>query len=139
MPNAVYETLFILDSNRYARDPGGVSAAVNEMLESSGASLLASRLYAEQKLAYAIEGHQKGTFWLSYYEIDTSALNEFYRKCQLSEIVVRQLTIRLDPRLVEPMVALARGERKLASDIAVVDGTDVKEVVGEPVGAGVGD
>ena len=139
MPNAVYETLFILDSNRYARDPSGASAAVNEMLESSGASLLASRLYAEQKLAYAIEGHQKGTYWLSYYEIDTAALNEFYRKCHLSEIVVRQLTIRLDPRLVEPMVALARGEKNLVSEASTIDGTVAKETVGEPVGAGVGD
>ncbi len=110
MPSNVYETLFILDSNRYARDPGGVSATIPEMIESLGGKILANRLYAEQKLAYPIEGHQKGTYWLTYFEIPTGQLKEFYQKCRLNEAVVRQLTLRLDPRLVEPMVAHARGE-----------------------------
>src|SRR6056297_2650803 len=59
----VYESLFILDSNRYARDPGGLSSSVNELVEKLGGTVLASRLWLEQRLAYPIEGHQKGTYW----------------------------------------------------------------------------
>ncbi len=123
MSKNVYETLFILDSNRYARDPGGVSGTIPEMIESSGGKILANRLYAEQKLAYPIEGHQKGTYWLTYFEMPSGGLKEFYNKCKLNEAVVRQLTLKLDPRLVEPMVAHARGEvvRPAASEPSQAD------------------
>lgn len=115
MAQNVYETLFILDSNRYARDPGGVSGSITEMVEGSGGKVLASRLWNEQKLAYPIEGHQKGTYWLTYFEMDSGRVDELNRKCQLSEAVVRQMTLKIDPRLVEPMVAHARGEAEAAS------------------------
>ena len=110
MPRNVYETLFLLDSNHYSRDPGGVSAGLNAMFESLGGNVLASRLWQEMKLAYPIETHQKGTYWLTYVEIESSKLVEFYRNCALSEPIIRQMTLKVEPRLVEPMLAHARGE-----------------------------
>jgi len=127
----VYETLFILDSNHYSRDPGGVSAGVNEMFETLGGTVLASRLWQEQKLAYPINGHQKGTYWLTYAELESTKLPELNRACQLSEPVLRHLSLKVDPRLVEPMLAHARGEASLprpdASAIEI-DESDALEV-----------
>ena len=105
-----YETLFILDSNHYARDPQGVGQGVAAMLEEVGGTVLVSRLWAEQKLAYPIEGHFKGTYWLAYFEMEGTKLPELTRACQLNESILRHLTLKLDKRLVEPMVAHARGE-----------------------------
>ena len=113
MARNVYETLFLLDSNHYSRDPGGVSAAVNGLIEEAGGTVLASRLWQEQKLAYPIEGHQKGTYWLTYAELEGTKLPELTRACQLNPTVLRQLTLKVDPRLVEPMLAHARGEATL--------------------------
>lgn len=110
MARNVYECLFILDSNRYARDPGGVSGTIPEMIESLGGTILANRLWNEQRLAYPIDGHQKGTYWLTYFEIDSLRLTELDRACHLNESVLRQMVLKIDPRLVEPMVAHARGE-----------------------------
>lgn len=120
MARNVYETLFILDSNHYSRDPGGVSAGVNELLESLGGTVLASRLWQEQKLAYPIKGHQKGTYWLTYCELESTRLPELDRACQLSEPVLRHLSLKVDPRLVEPMLAHARGEAALPRPDAAV-------------------
>ena len=47
-----YETLFILDSNHYARDPGGVSKQVEEIITEAGGESHVSRMWMEQKLAY---------------------------------------------------------------------------------------
>ena len=47
----VYECLFLLDSNRYARDPGSVSTGLSEAIEKLEGEVLASRLWNEQKLA----------------------------------------------------------------------------------------
>lgn len=107
----VYETLLILDSNKYARDPGGVANALTELVEAIDGQVLASRLWMEQRLAYPIDGHQKGTYWLLYFEADGQRLTELDRAFTLHDGIVRTLTLRLDPRLVEPILANARGER----------------------------
>jgi len=36
-------------------------------VKSVGGELLASRLWNEQKLAYPINGHRKGAYWLTYF------------------------------------------------------------------------
>jgi small subunit ribosomal protein S6 len=106
----VYECLFILDSNRYARDQNGVSAAIPEMVEKLGGEILASRLWNEQRLAYPINGHRKGTYWLTYFRLESTRLSEFNRACQLNENVLRNLTLKVDPRLVETLVDHALGK-----------------------------
>jgi len=106
----VYECMHILDSNRYARDPSGVQESVDSTVTKFEGEILVSRLWNEQKLAYLVDGHRKGTYWLSYIRIEGSRLVEMERAFQLNDNVLRSLTLRLDERLVEPMVAHARGE-----------------------------
>lgn len=110
MAKNTYETLLILDSNHYARDPGGVSKQVNDILTEAGGEVHVNRLWMEQKLAYPIDKHQKGTYWLAYYEIEGVKIPEIDRALQLAEPVIRHLTVKLEPRLVEPILANARGE-----------------------------
>lgn len=102
--------MHILDSNRYARDPSGVQESVDSTVTEFEGEILVSRLWNEQKLAYLVDGHRKGTYWLSYIRIEGSRLVEMERAFQLNDNVLRSLTLRLDERLVEPMVAHARGE-----------------------------
>ena len=106
----VYECMHILDSNRYARDPSGVQESVDSTVTKLDGEILVSRLWNEQKLAYLVDGHRKGTYWLSYIRIEGSRLVELERAFQLNENVLRSLTLRLDERLVDPMVAHALGE-----------------------------
>ncbi len=110
MVENVYECMFILDSNRYARDPGGVSAQIPKMVEDCRGTVLASRLWNEQKLAYPIEGHRKGTYWLTYFRMPSEQVVNFNRACQLNENVLRNLTLKVEPRLVDVLVSHARGE-----------------------------
>ncbi|MGE0757407.1 MAG: 30S ribosomal protein S6 [Pirellulaceae bacterium] len=109
MATCVYETLFILDSNRYARDASGVSGTIPAMIEKCGGEVLANRLWNEQKLAYPIKGHRKGTYWLTYFRLDTNRLAEFNRQCQLNDNILRNLTLAVEPRLVNVLVAHASG------------------------------
>ena len=110
MSATVYECMHILDSNRYARDPSGVQESVDSTVTKYDGEILVSRLWNEQKLAYLVDGHRKGTYWLSYIRIEGSRLVEMERAFQLNENVLRTLTLRLDERLVQPMVAHALGE-----------------------------
>jgi len=107
----VYECLFILDSNRFARDPNAVDSQITEMIERRGGEVLISRRWNEQKLAFPINGHRKGTYWLSYFRIDPTEVVHFERACRLNDHVLRNLTVKVDERLVDTLVAHASGEK----------------------------
>jgi small subunit ribosomal protein S6 len=111
----VYEGMFIFDSNRYARDPGGVPRRIDDEIKQLGGELLVSRLWAEQKLAYPIKGQSKGTYWLTYFRLDSDQLAKLNHQTKLNENVLRSLVIRIDPRLAEAMVAHASSGVKPAA------------------------
>jgi small subunit ribosomal protein S6 len=105
--------MFILDPNRYAKEAAGVSGELSAMIEKLGGEVMVSRLWNEQKLAYPINGHRKGTYWLTFFRMESAKLTQLNRECQLNGNILRHLTIRVDPRLVEALVSHARGERAL--------------------------
>jgi small subunit ribosomal protein S6 len=102
--------MLILDPNHYARDPGSVTGRIGEMVSQCGGEMLASRLWNEQKLAYPIKGHRKGVYWLSYFSLEGGEVANFKRACRLNESVLRNLVLKIEPRLVDALVAHARGE-----------------------------
>ena len=135
MPQVVYECLFILDSNKYARDASGTAAGVNAMITKHGGEVLVSRLWNEQKLAYPIDGHRKGTYWLTYFRLNGEKITEMNRELRINETVVRSLTLNVDPRLVDALVEHAKGglkprapEPTVGTPERVVEMPDMEEV-----------
>ena len=103
----VYEGMFILDSNRYSRDTVGVSSQISEMISKLGGEILASRLWEERRLAYPIDGHRKGAYWLTYFKVDSNQITALTRQCQLSDSIIRTLFLKVDPRSVDVLVSHA--------------------------------
>ena len=110
MAENVYECMFIFSANAHARNPAATGNTVEEIVKSAGGELLASRLWNEQKLAFPIKGHRKGAYWLTYARIESSRLAKLNRSTQLNDSILRHLFVKLEPRLVAPMVAVAKGE-----------------------------
>jgi small subunit ribosomal protein S6 len=108
----VYENMVILDSNKYAQDPGGMAALIPELVVKCGGEVLVSRLWNEQKLAYPIDGHKKGTYWMTYFRVDSQQLAEFNQALRINENVLRTLTLKVEPRLVDALVEHARSGGK---------------------------
>jgi len=105
----VYENMLILDSNKYAQDPTGMGGLMTALVGKLGGEVLVSRLWNEQRLAYPIDGHKKGTYWLTYFRVDSLKLTEMARDLRINESVLRQMTLKVDPRLVEALVEHAKG------------------------------
>lgn len=110
MADNVYEGMFLLDSNKYASNPEGTTKSVLGILEKNGATILASRPWQDGKLAFPIDGHKKGLYFLAYFKMDGVSLPEVNRSCKLNESVIRQLILQVEPALVEPLLASATGE-----------------------------
>lgn len=134
----VYECMFLLDANAYARNSAGAADGIQKMVDQFGGKMLASRLWNEQKLAYPIRGRHKGAYWLSYFRMNTEKLVEFNRACQLNDIVLRHLVIKVDDRLVDALVSAAKGEIKREDppeETLPVSSSVVPEEPTEPVAA----
>jgi small subunit ribosomal protein S6 len=129
--------MFILDANRFARDPNGISGQIPKMVEDCGGTVLASRLWNEQKLAYPIEGHRKGTYWLTYFRMPSDQVAAFNRACQLNDNVLRNLTLKVEPRLADLLVSHARGEATPEPEEGSAEGTEeaAKEEGAQEAGA----
>ena len=108
MAENVYEGMFILDTHRYGRDAEAVSGQIPKTIEKAGGEILVSRLWEERRLAFPIKGHRKGTYWLSYFRLDSNRLADIRRDCQLSDSILRVLFLKVDPRIVETLVAHAQ-------------------------------
>lgn len=122
MAENVYECMFIFNANTYAKNPAGVGKTVEEMIKAVDGEILASRLWNEQKLAYPINGHRKGAYWLTYARMESTTISKLNRACQLNDGILRHLVIKIDPRLVDTMVAVAKGEAVPTDDNAADEG-----------------
>jgi small subunit ribosomal protein S6 len=80
-------------------------------LQKFGGEVLASRLWDDgRKLTYPIDGHKKGTYWLTYFNMESTRLHEVNRECRINENMLRHLFVKLDARVAPELVRVARGE-----------------------------
>ena len=112
MAQNVYECMVILDPNKYAQDPGGLGATIPNLVAKCGGEVLVSRLWNEQKLAYPINGQKKGAYWLTYFRLEGAKLVEFTREIRINETILRSLTLKVEPRLVDALVEHAKGGQR---------------------------
>jgi len=103
----VYEGMFILDANRHARDPEGVSGQIPKVIQEAGGEMLVTRLWEERRLAYPIKGHRKGTYWLTYFRLPGERLSEVRQRFRLSDTILRMLFLKVNPKIVDTLVAHA--------------------------------
>jgi small subunit ribosomal protein S6 len=104
----VYEAMFILDSTRFGRDPDGISGQLADLIQKAGGEILVSRLWEERRLAYPIKGQRKGTYWLIYLKLDSLKLAGLRNQLDITETVVRYLFLKIEPRIVDALVAHAQ-------------------------------
>jgi small subunit ribosomal protein S6 len=106
--------MFLLDSTKVAGDVPAAAKQLHGILERHQAEILASRPWDERRLAYPIGNHKKGLFYLTYFRTEGKNLKPIEQDVALNEMVVRSLVLKIDPKLVDTMLALARDEHAMA-------------------------
>ena len=104
MPVSTYEGMFILDSNKVAVSWDDSVNHVHEILAKHQSEIVASRPWDERRLAYPVDGHKKGTFLLTYFKAEGAQLKEIVADCRLSDVVLRELILKVHPKLVNQLV-----------------------------------
>lgn len=116
MPANVYECMLILDTNKIAGDQTVISKQLHTILEKHHAEVLASRPWQGQdlKLNYPIKNAKKGLYYLAYFRTEGKNLAGIEHDFALNETILRNLILKIDPKMVDSMLTLARDERALA-------------------------
>ena len=104
MPVSTYEGMFLLDSTKVAVSWDNSVQHVHDILAKHQAEIVASRQWDERRLAYPVEGHKKGTYLLTYFKTDGSTLKEIVADCHLSDLILRELILKVHPKLEEHLV-----------------------------------
>jgi small subunit ribosomal protein S6 len=114
MPANVYECMFLLDTNKVAGDVHAAAGQLHQILERNQAEVLASRPWDERRLAYPVSGHKKGLYYLTYFRTEGKNVTNIEKDFSLNEMILRMLTLKVDPKLVDIMLTLARDEHAVA-------------------------
>jgi small subunit ribosomal protein S6 len=103
----VYEGMFLLDSGKVGSDWNSAQKLVHGILERNQAEIITSRPWDERRLAYPVGGHKKGMYYLTYFRLEGPKLSQIEQDCRINESVLRQLILKVHPKLVEQLVAQA--------------------------------
>ena len=110
MPIETYETLFMLDSTRFASDGEAVKNQLHATLERYGSEILVSRMWDDRKLFYPIRKQKKATFHIVYYKCESTKQRDIERDFAINENVLRLMTSNIDYRWTETMMEIAQND-----------------------------
>jgi len=108
MPIQLYETLFMLDSTRFASEGEAIRGQLHATLERYGGEIVVSRIWDDRKLMYPIRKQKKATFYIIYYKLESTKQVEIERDYRINENILRLLTSRIEPKWAETMLEIAR-------------------------------
>ena len=109
MPVSNYEGMFILDSGRFGADPEKAAAEVSGIIEKIGGTVVAHRPWQDAKLAYEINGHRKGLYYLAFFTAESTSVNGINGIVKLNDNIIRHLIINHPKVLFERMVDMIVG------------------------------
>ena len=91
-----YEILFIVRPDLEEKAVKDTFKKFENLLVENTAKVLSSKELGQKELAYEINNHKTGYYFLINVESDSKAINEFNRVATLSEDVIRHIAIKLE-------------------------------------------
>lgn len=123
MPIELYETLYMLDSNKMATstDADTIRGQLHASLEKYQAEILVTRSWDEnRKLAYPIRKnnitHKKAHYHIIYYRMESTKQAELDHDMRLgmTDFLLRYMTSNIDPKLSEAILDIAHKDNSPA-------------------------
>lgn len=134
MPANVYECLFLLNTSRVAGDVANAEKQLHTLLEKHHCEILVSRPWDERRLSYPIKHQKKALYFLVYFRTETKNLMELGHDLRLNEMILRHMVQRIPTKLVDTMIAAAKGEH-LVQNIPDEVGSESSSPAPVPAGA----
>jgi small subunit ribosomal protein S6 len=90
-----YEGFFLV-SQAAAQDLAACVDHITELVKRGHGDIIAFKKWDERRLAYEIQNHKRGVYFLVYFKADPAELADIERVANLSETVIRFMITRAD-------------------------------------------
>lgn len=91
-----YETMFIVKPTLEAEEIQKNIKLVEETITSEGGKIVANEDLGTRTLAYAIDKHKRGYYYIVYFEAPVTAVKEIERKYRINENILRFIVIKYE-------------------------------------------
>jgi small subunit ribosomal protein S6 len=99
----LYEGMFLVDSVETESDWEGVNKAIKKVLKKAKADIVSLEKWDNRRLAYDVDGKNRGTYVLCYFESPGEGIKEIERSVQLLESIMRVLILSAEHMSKEDM------------------------------------
>jgi small subunit ribosomal protein S6 len=97
----LYEGMYILSAHLSEEARGKALEKIKEQIVSRGGSIVKVHDQGRRRLAYEINRHREGYYYLIYFTLSTAALAELWEEYRRNEDLVRYLTVKAEQVMEE--------------------------------------
>ncbi len=94
--NGLYEGMYILSATLSDEARNKAMDKIQSGITSRGGEILKLHPQGRKRLAYEIDGHREGYYYVMYFNVGTQAVPELWQEYHLNEDLVRFLTLKTD-------------------------------------------
>lgn len=92
----LYEGMYILSATLSDEARNKAMEKIQASITGRGGEILKLHPQGRKRLAYEIEGHREGYYYVMYFNVGTQAIAELWQEYHLNEDLVRFLTLTTD-------------------------------------------
>ena len=92
----LYEGMYILSATLSDDARNKALDRIQNGITSRGGEIAKIHTQGRKRLAYEIDGHREGYYYIIYFEVKPSALAELWQEYHLNEDLIRFLTLRAE-------------------------------------------
>ena len=98
----LYEGMYILNASLSEDALKKALERITKTIEESGGEIHKIHEMGRKKLAYEIDGHKQGQYFLLYFSVKPTLLEEMWKEYHLNEDLIRYVTMRAE-KVVEKL------------------------------------
>lgn len=93
-----YETMFIIKPTLTDEETVAQIDLVKSIIEKNGGEIVAADDIGSKQLAYEIEKHKRGHYYLAYFKAPTESILEIERNYRINENIIRFIFIKYESK-----------------------------------------
>jgi small subunit ribosomal protein S6 len=97
----LYEGMYVLSAHLSDDARGKAIEKIKEQITSRGGKILKVHDQGRRRLAYEINRHREGYYFLIYFEVETKYIEELWEEYRRNEDLLRFLTVKAEKVLEE--------------------------------------
>jgi len=95
----IYEELFIVKPDAPEEEVDGFVEQLRGQLTGAGATVDKVEKWGKRRLAYKVDKYREGSYVLFQFSSEADVVKELERRLRVSDVVLKFLTVRIDPTL----------------------------------------